>query len=181
MSPKPSYRLLYAFYCCLIIVVLFSGKETNAQYPDEICHWRCDIISCDYYHEHCDYDCYEDCYPYRSSPSTLSSIKTTGASIKSPITEMFLSPSEPITTSSSSYSTTKLKSGFMQAQAHNHKNHRHVLLRSQSQPTNKEISKVSQTQVKSFTDNIGPDNFQLIINQEPQQSNSRKYHTNQSK
>lgn len=39
----------------------------SAQYPLEECHWECDIVLCDYYGEHCDYDCYEVCYPYARS------------------------------------------------------------------------------------------------------------------
>lgn len=40
---------------------------TRAQYPLEECHWECEIIHCDYYGDHCDYDCYEVCYPYARS------------------------------------------------------------------------------------------------------------------
>lgn len=51
-----------------VLVTIYSNSNTaNAQYPDEICHWQCDIIDCDDYDGHCDYDCYEVCYPYRST------------------------------------------------------------------------------------------------------------------
>lgn len=61
------------------LVVLIVARLSFAQYyPGEDCHTECEIIYCDYYHDYCDYDCYEVCYPY--SPASpirgLSSIKS---------------------------------------------------------------------------------------------------------
>lgn len=51
----------------LVALVVLAGTASlvAAQYPYEDCHWDCEIEYCDYYGDHCDYDCYEVCYPYR--------------------------------------------------------------------------------------------------------------------
>lgn len=69
----------------LCLAAVLTIQTVSAQYPGEYCHWQCDVIYCDYYHDYCDYDCYEVCYPY--SPfrtQTLGTIKTTGQTVQRP-------------------------------------------------------------------------------------------------
>lgn len=54
------YRLMSA-----IIMLALASELGLAQ---EVCHWECEVIDCDYYIDYCDYDCYEVCYPYASIP-----------------------------------------------------------------------------------------------------------------
>lgn len=51
----------------ILLVVALWANQSEAQYPYEDCHYQCDVVYCDYYTNYCEYDCYEVCYPYRSS------------------------------------------------------------------------------------------------------------------
>lgn len=65
------------------LVVLLIGKSALAQYhPGEDCHTECEIIYCDYYHDYCDYDCYEVCYPYSPESPMRSSSTIKGQQYK---------------------------------------------------------------------------------------------------
>lgn len=61
------YTSLCGAIVTLLILASHNYTQVNAQYYPSECYWDCEIIYCDYYHEHCDYDCYEVCYPYRTA------------------------------------------------------------------------------------------------------------------
>lgn len=51
---------MYGLVSALVILVLASELASG----QEVCHWECEVVGCDYYADYCDYDCYEVCFPW---------------------------------------------------------------------------------------------------------------------
>lgn len=48
----------------LVALIAATGLALGQYHPGEICHEECQVEYCDYYHDYCEYECYDVCYPY---------------------------------------------------------------------------------------------------------------------
>lgn len=56
-------RIINQFIILFLGIIVASGVS-YAQYEEE-CYYECVVVYCDPYEDYCDYDCHEECYPYR--------------------------------------------------------------------------------------------------------------------